>query len=735
MSLLDIDVKTEYRSKLNDIVNEFYIPLLEESVLYKRAVGFFSSSALIEISKGISGLIKNGGKIQLIVSPKLEEDDIIAIEKGFELREKIIENSIERSFTAPKDIFEKKRLNLIANLVANGQLDIKVAFMEEENSISMFHEKMGLIYDCENNIVAFSGSMNETKNAFLGNYESIDVYSSWTHDINRVKSKETAFNALWENYEPHIKTIDFPKIAKERLYKYKTDNTIDTNIDVEEFNKNDEEIKKVDDIVNFSHNKPQIPTNVQIREYQIEAIDEWEKANFKGIYDMATGTGKTFTGLASIVKLYEKTNGNLAVFIVAPYQHLVEQWVDDIEFFGMKPVVGYSASKQKNWKTLLEDDVLDYKLKVKGKEFFVFISTNATFASEFVQKQINKLKGNMLLVVDEAHNFGATYLQKTLNEKFNYRLALSATIHRHNDELGTNILKNYFGEKCIEYTLDKAIKEGKLTKYKYFPIVTTLNESELREYESLSQKISKCVIKDKNGKMKLNEIGKKLALKRARLVASTEDKVLKLEEHIKPYVNEKHILVYCGAAKMLAENQEYTRNDEEDIRQIDKVTDLLGNELNMKVAQFTSNEGIVERERLKKEFAEGDNLQTLIAIKCLDEGVNIPEIKLAFILASTTNPKEYIQRRGRVLRLSKGKDFATIYDFITLPRQLDEANSLSEYEINKYSSLVKNELCRIQEFSRLALNEVTGQSLYDDIIEAFMIDSSTITFGEDNIYE
>jgi len=217
VSLKDVEPKSEYRSLLDDVVRDFYIPLLSQAVSYKRAVGFFSSSALIEISKGILALVKNGGKIHLIVSPKLTEEDIKAIEKGFEMRYEIIKRCLERSFEPPRNVYEEKRLNLLANLIANGQLDIKVAFLESNNKIGMFHEKMGLIADADSNVIAFTGSMNETQNAFSHNYESIDVFCSWTHDSSRVFAKEAVFNALWNDYEPHIKTIDFPTVAKEQF--------------------------------------------------------------------------------------------------------------------------------------------------------------------------------------------------------------------------------------------------------------------------------------------------------------------------------------------------------------------------------------------------------------------------------------------------------------------------------------------------------------------------------------
>ncbi|WP_333657144.1 DEAD/DEAH box helicase family protein [Tissierella praeacuta] len=728
MSLQDIEIKNEYRSLIDNVAKDFYIPLLKEAVSYKRAVGFFSSSALIQISKGIAGLTQNGGKIQLIASPYLSDDDVEAMRKGYELRESIIENALLRELRDETNSFDKERLNLLANLIADGILDIKIALTEKNGEIGMYHEKMGIISDSQGNKVAFSGSMNESATAMMINYEAIDVFCSWNDDIDRVLSKENAFESIWNNVEPNIKTIYFPKINEAIIKKYKNDDS-NYNIDEEELyiSKVCEEMPR--------YVGANIPNHIKLHDYQIAAIDKWEESNYRGIFDMATGTGKTYTGLGAVARLSNALFHKLSVFIVCPYQHLVEQWVEDIEAFGMHPIIGYSASPQKKWKKLLEDAILDQKLRVSNREFFCFVSTNATFASEYVQNQIERMKGSMLLVVDEAHNFGAEYLSKTLSEKFKYRLALSATINRHNDEEGTEKLFNYFGDKCIEYTLERAIEEKKLTRYKYYPIVTSLNELELEKYNNFSYEIGKCVLKGKNGKVKLSERGKILALARARLVAGAEDKIIKLEEYIKPYIGDKHILVYCGATTMLAENQEKSSTDDEDIRQIDLVTDLLGNKLNMKVSQFTSKEDASERMVLKNEFDSGDNLQALIAIKCLDEGVNIPKIKTAFILASTTNPKEYIQRRGRVLRLAKNKDYAIIYDFIALPRPLNTVTSITETEMKRDLTLVRNELNRAQEFAYLSMNMAEAENIIDEIKEAYCIEENYITYQEDLGYE
>ncbi len=725
MSFKELNLQREYRSFKNDIVNEFYIPVLKEAVLYRRAVGFFSSTALSEIAKGVASLIEKGGRIELIASPRLSEEDMEAMEKGYKLRRQIIEERLLSELTEAKDYLEGQRLNLLAHLIADNKLEIKIAILntKDENGIGIYHEKLGIIYDNLDNKIAFSGSLNETGNALRVNYESIDVFTSWK-DEERVDDKEKVFNRIWDNVEDGLEVLEFPNLKNEISKRYKKD-YINSNFE------NNSTIYDANSDYYVNTNIPCIPDTIKLHDYQVEAIENWKLQNYRGIFDMATGTGKTFTGLGAVARLYEQADDQLAVIIVCPYQHLVEQWVEDIVKFNMNPIIGYSASIQKDWKRRLDNAIRDQKLKVRNKEFFCFICTNATFASEYVQKQINKIRSNALLIVDEAHNFGSENMSKLLSEKFNYRLALSATIDRHNDEEGTSKLFSYFGDKCIQYSLEKAINEKKLTRYKYYPIITTLNDIELERYIQITYEINKCLVKDRNGKLKLNEKGKILALARARLVAGAEDKVFKLKDYIMPYIEDKHILVYCGATKMLKENQDFTDVDNEDLRQIDVVTDLLGNKLNMKVSQFTSKEDVSEREILKKEFKEGNTLQALIAIKCLDEGVNIPKIKVAFILASTTNPKEYIQRRGRVLRLAEGKDFAEIYDFITIPRPLDEVHSLTEVQMKKELTLVKNELNRAIEFSRIAMNMVEAESVLDEIREAYSINDYMFTLEGD----
>lgn len=719
MSLKDIEIKKEYRNLHGNIVKDFYNPLLSEAVLYKRSVGFFSSTALACFSVGLCKFLQNGGNIQLVASPKLSDEDIKAMQAGYE-RRKIIETSLLRELQEPQSLQQENRLNMLANLIAEGRLDIKIAFTES----GMYHEKLGVIEDTEKNYVAFSGSLNESENAFKNNYETIDVYCSWNDLENRASDKNTAFENIWNGNDKTLKLFDFPNLKEEIISRYKKSEP-KFDMDEKEVVYVIPEPKTLE--VHDSGRLPNIPIMpdwLKLHDYQKEAVDKWAEQKYRGIFDMATGTGKTLTGLSALTRLFiDKFPEKLFAIIVCPYQHLVEQWVEDIVKFNIQPIIGYSSSPQKDWKDRLRDAVIDIGIKFLKKDFFCFICTNATFSSKYVQDQLSRIRVPKILVIDEAHNFGAPYLAKWLLDSYEYRIGLSATINRHGDEEGTEKLFDFFGEKCIEYDIERAIKEKKLTPYKYYPVLVYLDDDELSEYKRLSKEIKNNQIVDKKGKHKLTKYGEILAMERARIIAGTSSKIPTLKEKILPYKNDTHILVYCGATTILTQEEDTTSVDEKEEKQIVAISRMLGNELGIKNHHFTSNENVKERNELKERFTNGD-LQALVAIKCLDEGVNIPKIKTAFILASTTNPKEYIQRRGRVLRLADGKDFAEIYDLITLPYPLEDVASLTEYQVNEVKSLVKRELLRAEEFARISMNWVESESILNEIRDAYQINEN-----------
>lgn len=715
MSFKDYKIDREYRTMNVNIVKDFYMPLMGEAEIYQRAVGFFSSSSLACYSQGITQLIAHGGKIQLIASPHLSDEDRDAIYKGYELRDDVIKRSLIDSLAAPVDIYEEERLNLLATYIADGKLEIKIAFVDKNSKISIYHEKLGLLRDYEGNTVAFSGSMNESENGFDGNYETVDVFCSWI-DTERVSDKIEAYSRIWSGTENGIIVKKIPELEKEILERYRRPSGVkNLHIDEEEydfvFNPEEVKIKKIDAIT--------IDMDA-LYDYQKEAIKNWVSNDYRGIYDMCTGAGKTYTAIGSIKKLYDDLDGNVAVIIVVPYQHLVEQWVEDLVKFNVHPIIGYGSDKYKGYKKDLKKAIFSYNLGVK--RFLCFITTNSSFARDNLQNVLEPLNDKVLLIVDEAHNFGSESLSRTFYKNYSYRLALSATLDRHGDPEGTAKLYNFFEKKCVEYGLEEAIRDNKLTPYYYYPQEVYLSDSELERYEKITLEMKQYIYVDKDGAVTMSEKAKKLAIKRARIVAGAISKVSKLIEIIEPYKCDNNMLVYCGATTLLNEDVVEENLDEgltEDIRQIDLITKLLGEELKMNVAQFTSNENMNERALLKQKFKDGSDLQTLVAIKCLDEGVNIPSIKTAFILASTTNPKEYIQRRGRVLRKAQGKDFAVIFDMVTLPRNLEWVKNASIDTISVDLSLVKNELHRVEEFKKLSLNPYDSNPLIDKIRDAY----------------
>lgn len=735
-SLTTLTIRNEYRSPQNDVVQELFIPALSCAKIYKRSVGFFSSTSLVEITKGIAELIKNKGQIQIVASPKLSDEDIDAIRAGYEKRSEIIERRLLGELEVEEtDYFRNARLNLLANLIANGFLSLKIAFIDSGDEVGIYHEKLGVFEDFDGRKIAFDGSMNESRTAMRYNYESVNVFCDWkSEDKERAQSKINAFENIWNNTEQKLTVVDFPSVTNKILEKYRKQ-----NIDFSTPNWD----KKIPDPtpLNVHESGPDYTTDEEksvtydmLREYQKDAISTWMAKGCCGIYDMATGTGKTLTALFSLDCLRKRDNGNLSVVILCPYIHLVTQWLEDIEKFNIKPIVAFGSSPQRDWREKLKRAVDKRNFCDNERGFFCLVSTIATFKSDFVQGVLAKNRKPILLIADEAHNLGAQDAVKYLERmNFVYKLALSATIDRHMDEFGTKFLHSYFGEKCIEYGLKEAIDAGYLVPYDYIPVVVSLDSKERESYAELTKQMAGEIrVSPKTREKCLSEYGKKLAIARSRLIAGAKNKLTELMKRIEPYKNENKILIYCGATKYSEDIQGFDSGNQADVRQIEAITMNLYEKFGMRIAKFTADESSEERSSIIKRFEE-KILQAIVAIRCLDEGVNVPMIETAFILASSTNPKEYIQRRGRVLRLSKGKKKAVIYDFVTLPYDFSIALAKDSSENGMYSSLIRNELTRMKEFGSLALNQSRTMSLIDQIEKSFR--SVDFINEEEFIYE
>ncbi|CVH75676.1 type I restriction enzyme EcoKI subunit R [Clostridiales bacterium CHKCI006] len=505
---------------------------------------------------------------------------------------------------------------------------------------------------------------------------------------------------MWDGVERGLITIPFPEAIKQKLQKYQRD-----DIDYIELDK--EVIKRY---IKKKHDPNPTTENISgLYDYQLEAITNWKAHNYRGIFDMATGTGKTFTACGAICELF-KQKKRLFVVICCPYIHLVDQWCDEVLQFNIKPIKCYGSIE---YKASLNRAVYDFKSR--RTNFVCVIITNQTFVNSDNQKLLQINKKNTLIIVDEAHNFGALNISQTMNVDYRYRLALSATLDRYGDPIGTKKLYEFFGEKCIEYDLARAMREKKLTPYKYFPVVVSLTELEWDRYIELSKKIKKFKYNHEN---EMPEGLKRLLIARARIVSGAVNKIDKLKELMINYKHDYDMLVYCGAVRY---GQYDYGNCLDEKKQIELVTKMLTEDLDMVVSKFTAEEDTDTRMRLISAFRDHE-IQALVAIKCLDEGMNIPAIKTCFILASSTNPKEYIQRRGRVLRKSEGKKYAEIYDFITLPMELSKASSISSPFHDIEVQLVKREFERLKDFANLSSNPSFSNDVIDQIKNAYDLD-------------
>ena len=714
MSFKDVpNIKIDYKTLSDDVVDAFYIPVLSEAVIYKRAVGFFSSNILLQLTKGLGKFIANGGKMKLLVSPQLSKEDYDAIKNGYDAKQ-YVADKLNKEFDISAEFEQKSdRLGLLSYLISSGILDIKVAILEENSDNAMYHEKVGIMKDKNDNTIAFTGSANETYNGYNLNYESIDVYCSWKSEESsmRCDSKEMAFDRIWHGSEKGLITIPFPQIIKEKILSFPPISSKEDIVKIDENWKKKYDKKK---------DLPKDPTasGVNFFDYQKEAIDNWEKEDFRGIFDMATGTGKTFTGIGAICRLFEKKK-RCVVFICCPFTHLVDQWCDELVPFNIDPIKCYGSI---DYEKKLKRELLNFKQRITN--FVCVVICNGSFVKQSIQELVQINLNDTLLVVDEAHNFGADKLSKCLNVDYPYRLALSATLERYGDEEGTAKLFNFFGKKCQEYSLDEAIKKGALTKYVYHPIFVYLTPEELDTYFELSKEIGKWMQRCKKGE--LSEQVKRLLLRRARLVAGASNKITALKEVLMNYRNEHNMLIYCGAVKY---GQEGYDDATEEKKQIQRVVEMVNGELRIDAVKFTSEEN-TEQRKIRLNAFKNNEIQALVAIKCLDEGMNVPAIKTAFILASSTNPKEYIQRRGRVLRKFPGKTQAEIYDFITLPRPLDEVFGLGEDAIKIDLSLIRKELARMDDFNNSSCKPSVGNKLQDDIANAY--DLNVIREGEED---
>jgi DNA phosphorothioation system restriction enzyme len=435
---------------------------------------------------------------------------------------------------------------------------------------------------------------------------------------------------------------------------------------------------------------PQIPLSLQLRDYQQQAVTNWFANRGRGTLKMATGSGKTITALAITCELYRQIQLQVLV-IVCPYRHLVSQWERECQKFNLQPILAFESVR--SWQNQLATQL--YNINSGSQNFLTVITTNSTLISSGFQSQIKYFPERTLIIGDEAHNLGSPKLEESLPRLVGLRLALSATPERYFDENGTQLIFDYFGDVIQpEFTLKDAIQQGALVHYLYYPLFVELTEAEGIAYSKITSRIGKALQYRQQENISLTEFTENedltpLLMQRSRLIGAAENKLNMLRQLMQNRRDTSHTLFYCSDASL--------ESGSSHLQQAKAVAKILGSELNYRVSTYTADTSLMEREALRQQFESGE-LQGLVAIRCLDEGVDIPAIKTAVILSSSGNPRQFIQRRGRVLRPHPNKQRATIFDMIVVPPDLDRKTL--EVERN----LLKKELKRFVEFADLADN-------------------------------
>ena len=646
-SFKDLRLKSAYDSDEDDVLGDFYIPALAKSVRYDRLAGFFSSSTLAAAAKGMADFIENDGKMRLVTSVEIGEEDKRAMEDGTSKPQKVIADAFLKELEMA-DNLQRDHVAALAWMISQNNLKIKIAIPDKN---SLYHQKVGILYDEENQRITFSGSINESRSAWKENIEEFKVFCDWEPGQEAYGDTDSkTFDKFWSGSARNTMVIDLPTAVRKHILKMAPRTKKEA----------------VDGIRVFI-----------LRPYQREAVNRWRKNGHRGILEMATGTGKTKTAVACINQILElHENASCLVVIACPTKHLIDQWAD--EFKNKKYRVEKASSDYRNWRNNLAK--MPYKLNHNIIENLIIITTHSTFSSEKFIRLMKKCMNKSMVIVDEAHGAGAKKSRQGLLNNYAYRLGLSATPKRYYDDVGTDVVLDYFGGVIFKYGLDKAIKHGYLAQYEFFPRVAYLTGEEMNKY----LKISRQIAIEKNKRTPDMKKIERLQYARAGIIKSAVNKIDVLTGILEEIDQLDHCLIYCA-----------------DTRQIQDTFTIL-NEKGVLFHQFTQNESGDERESLLDEFTSGIK-PVLVAIKCLDEGVDVPSAKTAIILASSGNPREFVQRRGRLLRPDNGK-IAKIYDIIALPNSLPEDLKDSE------RTLITKETNRLKEFASSSENpEVTNK--------------------------
>lgn len=693
-----LDIKESYDSGYDDILWDFYIPVLSEANQYDRIAGFFSSSSLALAARGMQQFIEHGGTMRLVTCPKFSRKDADMLERATEGIDDMLLKNFIVDYSSIEDEFEKDHVRALGWMLSAGKLDMRIAVIrrngrildeEEIEKTGIMHQKVGAMYDSSGNRLSFSGSNNESASGWLGNTEEFKVFCSWQSPVlaSFINSDEKKFRQFWEGSRHDVDVKTVPAALQEKL--------IEIGRDFEPSKLSIARYKRYKET--YRHKHPFKPFW-----YQTEAIDKWDRNGRRLLLTMATGTGKTRTALGTIQRAIRDTE-KLVVIIATPQPTLSSQWRH--EAGGLE--LGIKNELEVN------GDVAGWNVKLKRA--LLEVSTGlmphlvvyTTHAIACTAKYLNIIAGispsvTFFLVGDEVHGMGAAKTRRGLTDRYTYRLGLSATPQRWFDDRGSELIQDYFGNDSYVFTIRQALDEvneatGRtfLVNYVYHPRFLSLTEGELNRYEQLTEKIRRLqFLKSREDTYKWLEF---LSYARADIGKAAENKYPELESILQETGDDLTDTIIFVSPE-----------------QKNEVMRMLGRH-GITASPFTQEQGTAplekyggksEREHIIDLFKR-QRYQVLVAIKCLDEGIDIPSASRAVIMASSTNPREYVQRIGRIIRQAPGKTRAVIYDMIIRP-DMNRVHTDVQRELEE--KIFRKEMDRAIDISQNAINNVDAYS-------------------------
>jgi superfamily II DNA or RNA helicase len=715
----------EYRTGTKFEPYQFYLESLLNSNSADLLLGYFSSSAINVLSLGFAYFLYNGGTMRLIINHVVSNKDSFILQEA--------NSDYVTDYSSHLEDFDLLKVTLddygqhffkcLAWLISNKKIEIIIIKPKKGRGIA--HYKSGVFRD-NNEQVKFKASCNFTASGLLVNLEELDIKLSWDGERERISIKEQDqyFNNIIEKKFDEVQYVDYTNLVindiQDKFDGFSLESLIAESKmlrDKKNINLSDDCKAKIDAIENTfleDDTKPKFPYKEGPRDYQIEAYQNWIKNNKKGIFAMATGTGKTITALNCLLNEYEQSNTYQSVIIV-PTLALVSQWEKECQKFNFNNIIKVNSKEKWSDEIAIINTINQFK-----ETSFIIIITYASFYRKKFQTYFKRFSESTLIIADEVHNLGTSQLLKILPDiHLQKRIGLSATPNRYYDDSGNKKIEAFFDDKypyTYRFTMKQAMDKNWLCSYSYHPHLVELNREELEAYIKISLQLMKYFDSETLSYKKSEEV-EKLLMIRKRIIHKAKNKLgvfnKILKEEFKKRGNLNYTLIYVPEGI----NPNYTaiddyEEDEEDIKLIDDYTRIVSNiDFGIYVKQYTAV--TKNREKLIDDFQRG-KVNVLTSMKCLDEGVDVPRSELAIFCASTGNPRQFIQRRGRVLRQHKDKTHAVIHDLVVIP-----ALGHDEKTYNMERSLVKKELERVIDFASLALNDMETYYELEEVLNLY----------------